>query len=582
MATLDRNGNAIGEATNAIKAPCSAATTGANIALTGVQTIDGVTVGNNGERVLVKDQTVASQNGIYVASTGTWNYATDYNSNNANSTGTQVYIAGGAINGGQTFVNLCTDNPIVIGTSACTFAAVSTYSQQGATSTTSATIGTGAKTFTVQSGKAFAANEWVVIYQTANSANAMLAQITSYSGTSLVVNVTATGGSGTFSAWTIVLANSPAGAGITPPVGSGNVTGPGSSVAGHIVTFADSSGKVLADGGITGQNVGAATLLQSAVALGFNMLNGQFSVSASAGALTISVLTLAGAVPSAADPVWFMFRSATATNGTPVFVQVTSALTTTIPSGSTLGFSTNTPGRAWITAVNNAGTVSLAVINCLSMTLSGTVPTAVSIYPLGGWGIANVTAYGGGANNAQVLYGTGALASVPYSTIGFLTWETGNNMTAGTWVAPSRAVVRTPDVPLPGQPLNVQWATNATGDSTSSGSFVQFTHTTVSITPTSSANIIEVGVEGPYSVGTVQNNFTLAVARGSTSLAALVQGQNPVSGLTAGGSLNLNNFDFPATLSATSYNVYASTGASTTFTFPSSYKSAMAARELMA
>jgi hypothetical protein len=57
------------------KASCRVATT-ANITLSGTQTIDGVAV-IAGERVLVKDQSTASQNGIYVVAAGAWTRATD-------------------------------------------------------------------------------------------------------------------------------------------------------------------------------------------------------------------------------------------------------------------------------------------------------------------------------------------------------------------------------------------------------------------------------------------------------------------------------------------------------------------------
>ncbi len=57
------------------KDPCEAATT-ANIALSGAQTIDGISIVAD-DRVLVKDQTTASQNGIYVCATGAWSRATD-------------------------------------------------------------------------------------------------------------------------------------------------------------------------------------------------------------------------------------------------------------------------------------------------------------------------------------------------------------------------------------------------------------------------------------------------------------------------------------------------------------------------
>lgn len=48
----------------------------ANVTLSGLQTIDGVTLVNN-DRVLLTAQTTASQNGVYVASSGAWTRATD-------------------------------------------------------------------------------------------------------------------------------------------------------------------------------------------------------------------------------------------------------------------------------------------------------------------------------------------------------------------------------------------------------------------------------------------------------------------------------------------------------------------------
>jgi hypothetical protein len=68
------------------------------------------------------------------------------------------------------------------------------------TSSTSNTIGTGTKTFTVASGL------WMVAGQTmtaASGANTMTGTVTSYTGTTLTLSITSTTGSGTFSSWTI-------------------------------------------------------------------------------------------------------------------------------------------------------------------------------------------------------------------------------------------------------------------------------------------------------------------------------------------------------------------------------------------
>lgn len=63
-----------------IKAPVKVATT-ANITLSGLQTIDTYDV-QSGDRVLVKDQTVPTENGVYIASSGAWQRSTDWNASN--------------------------------------------------------------------------------------------------------------------------------------------------------------------------------------------------------------------------------------------------------------------------------------------------------------------------------------------------------------------------------------------------------------------------------------------------------------------------------------------------------------------
>ena len=60
-----------------VKDACTAATT-ANITLSGAQTIDGISIVAT-NRVLVKNQTAAAENGIYVCAAGAWSRSTDTN-----------------------------------------------------------------------------------------------------------------------------------------------------------------------------------------------------------------------------------------------------------------------------------------------------------------------------------------------------------------------------------------------------------------------------------------------------------------------------------------------------------------------
>lgn len=94
------------------------ATTG-NIALTGLQVVDGVTL-LAGDRVLVKNQTAAKDNGIYVAAGSTWQRAQDADSSAEVTSALLVSVEQGS-NQADTRWQLVTDGTIVLGTTALTF-----------------------------------------------------------------------------------------------------------------------------------------------------------------------------------------------------------------------------------------------------------------------------------------------------------------------------------------------------------------------------------------------------------------------------------------------------------------------------
>lgn len=101
-----------------VKASVRAATT-ANITLSGAQTIDGVSV-IAGNRVLVKNQSTGTQNGIYVAASGAWSRSTDADEDLEVTAGLFTFVTEGSTNGDTGWV-LVTDDPIVVGTDALSF-----------------------------------------------------------------------------------------------------------------------------------------------------------------------------------------------------------------------------------------------------------------------------------------------------------------------------------------------------------------------------------------------------------------------------------------------------------------------------
>lgn len=97
----------------AVKPPVRTATTVA-ITLSGLQTVGGVSLAA-GDRVLVKDQASAADNGIYTASTSTWARALDANGANDLRNGTLVYDASAS-----KLYRLTGTDPISPGTTAIT------------------------------------------------------------------------------------------------------------------------------------------------------------------------------------------------------------------------------------------------------------------------------------------------------------------------------------------------------------------------------------------------------------------------------------------------------------------------------
>lgn len=252
---------------------------------------------------------------------------------------------------------------------------------------------------------------------------------------------------------------------------------------------------------------------------GVSIVNGTLVASVAANALTIALKTLAGTDPSATDPVYFVFRNATAATGNFVVRTVTAATSVVVSSGSTLGFSSATAGRLWIVAFDDSGTVRLGVINCRS---------GVTIYPLGGHLIASSTAEGGAgaADSAQVFYTGTAVTNKSYSILGFATWETGLT-TAGTWdAAPTRVQMMNSSIPLPGR--EVQEVSNVTGAVATGTTLIPADDTipqitegdqylSQAITPSSAANLLDIEAQCQLASSVANQHMVLALFQDATA-----------------------------------------------------------------
>lgn len=496
MSQNDRTTGLVGNA--GMKVPVRAATTAA-IVLSGLQTVDGVVLAQD-DRVLVKNQASSVDNGIYVADSGAWSRAPDCDGPYDVVNGSMVEVNQGTVSARLVYICTAAD-PITIGTTALTWQVESPSSPitlplsvaQGGTGQSTATAALGALNIMQLTGAGGTAN---VQTATGPSSEGALAANQLFEYTPAITNTGA-----------VTLTVTPSGG---AALAAKNVFYDGAACAGGELVLGVPT--LLLYDGVQFNIVGYSrkvrgTQLGEAVGL----INGTIVQSRAASAETIAIKTLAGADPSAADPVYAVFRDQAATTGGFIVRAITAALSLVISSGSAMGAVNNVAFRLWYALFDDAGTVRFAAINCLSTVAgAGAGRDVTAIYPLAGWGIASSTAEGGAgaADSAQTFYTGVAVAAKPYIAIGYATWEAGL-AAVGTWgTAPSRIQLFAPGVPLPGQPIQVQRTDTgavATGTTTipSDDTIPQNTegdqYMTQAITPSSAANVLEIKVKAHLS-----------------------------------------------------------------------------------
>ena len=137
--------------------------------------------------------------------------------------------------------------------------------------------------------------------------------------------------------------------------------------------------------------------------------------------ITASVAT--SALTVTLNPCSLAFRSSTLTSGTTVTRTVAAAISVVVPSTATLGTVSATQSRIIVLAIDNAGTVELAVVN-----ISGGNNLTET-------GLITTTAISSGSTSASTIYSTTARTSVAYRIVGYVE---STQATAGTWAtAPS-------------------------------------------------------------------------------------------------------------------------------------------------
>lgn len=134
-------------------------------------------------------------------------------------------------------------------------------------------------------------------------------------------------------------------------------------------------------------------------------------------ALTITVTTKDGKVPTAINPVRCSFQSASGSTAAHTLRYLTSTLAITVPSGATLGHVSAKDQYVWVYLIDDAGVIDMAV--------SG-------VFPFDTGSTQSPTAIDGTSDTGTALYSVLAHTSKKIRLIGRLLV---NETTAGTWAA---------------------------------------------------------------------------------------------------------------------------------------------------
>lgn len=150
----------------------------------------------------------------------------------------------------------------------------------------------------------------------------------------------------------------------------------------------------------------------------YEISNLTITTSVAANALTIALKTKSAGDASATDIIYVGQRSSTLSTGTYTRRSITGALSMVVSSGSTLGHSSGGTHNIWVYAIDNAGTLEIAV--------------SQTLYPE--TGLLSTTAEGGAgaADSNSTAYSTTARTNVAFRLVGLLV---STQTTAGTWAS---------------------------------------------------------------------------------------------------------------------------------------------------
>ena len=293
---------------------------------------------------------------------------------------------------------------------------------------------------------------------------------------------------------------------------------------------------------------------QQAQALANMGRNTEYSIYASMGSnvLTVSLYDKNGVPPTPSSPIDVVYPTSTLTNnGTPVTVSQTSLLSISTVVGATQGTVANVPFRLWLVVFNNSGTNVLSLFQSVT---GGSSPTGVA--RLNDEYTASAVGMSSGATSPGVFYcpsGT-TITNMPFKILGYLDFNAGIS-TPGTYTTGlSHVQIYGPGIKKPGTMTPLGFATSTT--QTNAGTTFTAATPSISITPSSTPNLIRINLSGIMRVQTSSISCDLQIFRGSTGIGGILGARNDANSTNTWFPINIFAWDAPGTTSSITYAPY--------------------------
>lgn len=266
------------------------------------------------------------------------------------------------------------------------------------TSTSSLLIAVASKTFTTQAGEQWNTGQWITATSAANPADWMYGQVTSYSGTTLVVDVQRIGGSGTKNDWNLNLSGiaGTAGAGITDQAVGFTATG---GLTPKTLTVEDTSAinqDLTTDASPTFNQVNATTVHTTTELVDHIgehtsshgvVFDNDVKGGASGSGIDATIYATLGAelAPAMTQALWTEGAGWTITDLTGIATRVASAVTTLAPTSAIIPDITKKYKRVFTISSWTAGTITSTFGGVTSTPYSGdqVVSTYIDPYTTG-------------------------------------------------------------------------------------------------------------------------------------------------------------------------------------------------------